>query len=719
MAADRGNARAEGLDIAARRRFLRLDDGVCARLGSLRAAVGAALPPIIEQLHAHIRTWPNLAVLLGGDDNVARLAGKQAKHWERLLDARFDEAYLEAAAAIGGAHRRMGLEPRWYLGAYCLAIEQLVAALAENHGAGEALADDIAAVLRAVFLDMDLALSAEPDAAGKNEVKHEMLAVTDTLERDLKVAVDEISAQVGRLAGVADNLTTIAEHVRAMSQAMSATVDTTASHVQTVAGAAEQFEASSREISSQVERATEITSEAAKQATATTTTVEALVQATGKIGDIVKLIRNISGQTRLIALNATIEAARADEAGKGFAVVATEIKSLARQTEEAIGSVAAQADAIRGATDGAGQMVGGIAKQIEAVCGISAQVTGSAGQQRRASTEILDSVGRLADDTRSVAAKARDLLADAETTEGTAKEVKGLASLVNVGIHDLHHRLAVILRTSHAGNRRREPREPLALRFSAQDPGLAMDGHTADLSPHGALLSEKGPDDLAGRKVDVTFERVGEIPCRVAAVSSGGIHLEFLATDDRQRAEIAGIVEEATATDTVYLAKCKDTAAAISKAFEKALAERAISEERLFDATYREIPGTDPRQYLNGASELTDRLLPTIIDTVKDSDPRIVGCGAIDRNGYIPTHNRDYSKPQRPGDRAWNTANSRNRRIYNDRTAILAARNTRPFLVQAYRRDMGGGRTLMHKEFNVPIMAAGKHWGSVRLTIRL
>jgi hypothetical protein len=35
-------------------------------------------------------------------------------------------------------------------------------------------------------------------------------------------------------------------------------------------------------------------------------------------------------------------------------------------------------------------------------------------------------------------------------------------------------------------------------------------------------------------------------------------------------------------------------------------------------------------------------------------------CVAIDRNGYLPVHNRIYAQPQRPGDVAWNTANSRN-----------------------------------------------------------
>jgi methyl-accepting chemotaxis protein len=160
-----------------------------------------------------------------------------------------------------------------------------------------------------------------------------------------------------------------------------------------------------------------------------------------------------------------------------------------------------------------------------------------------------------------------------------------------------------------------------------------------------------------------------------------------------------------------------DTAKQISTAFETAIGRGDIRLDQLMDENYREIPGTDPKQYMTSYVEFTDRILPPIQDPIQKTDPRIVFCVAWAKGGYLPTHNPNYRLPQGP-DPVWNNANCRNRRLFNDRAVKKVAANRKPFLLQTYRRDMGGGNFVLMKDLSSPIVVSGRHWGAFRMGFR-
>nr|WP_298690084.1 methyl-accepting chemotaxis protein [uncultured Dongia sp.] len=181
---------------------------------------------------------------------------------------------------------------------------------------------------------------------------------------------------------------------------------------------------------------------------------------------------------------------------------------------------------------------------------------------------------------------------------------------------------------------------------------------------------------------------------------------------------IAFIAESGIDTpDTPLIRAVVDTAAKITEAFEAAIQRGEITLDKFFDEKYREIPGTNPKQYLTDYVELTDRLLPPIQDPIQKIDPRIAFCVAWAKGGYLPTHNPNYR--QKPtNDPVWNSANCRNRRLFNDRAVQKVAANTKPFLLQTYRRDMGGGKFVLMKDLSAPIMIRGRHWGAFRMGFR-
>ncbi|MBT9371395.1 methyl-accepting chemotaxis protein [Rhizobium sp. CSW-27] len=170
--------------------------------------------------------------------------------------------------------------------------------------------------------------------------------------------------------------------------------------------------------------------------------------------------------------------------------------------------------------------------------------------------------------------------------------------------------------------------------------------------------------------------------------------------------------------DTPYIRTAMAVAADIGALFESCVRDGRIDMAALFDRHYQPIAGSDPQQYLTRFTPFTDAVLPAIQERVAASDERIAFCAAVDDNGYLPTHNARFSQSQRPGDVAWNTANCRNRRIFNDRVGLAAGRNREPFLLQTYRRDMGGGQFVLMKDISAPITVNGRHWGGLRLAIR-
>ncbi|MDK9722586.1 MAG: methyl-accepting chemotaxis protein [Rhodospirillales bacterium] len=182
---------------------------------------------------------------------------------------------------------------------------------------------------------------------------------------------------------------------------------------------------------------------------------------------------------------------------------------------------------------------------------------------------------------------------------------------------------------------------------------------------------------------------------------------------------MALVVANGLATpETPYVQMVRASAGMISKRFEDSVAKGEISLSDLFDDSYQEIPGSNPKQVKTRFTEFTDRVLPEFQEPIIARDPKILFCAAVDRNGYLPTHNKNYSQPQ-GNDPVWNTANCRNRRIFNDPAGIASARNTKPFLLKTYKRDMGGGRLVMCKECSAPIMIQGRHWGGLRLAFLL
>jgi methyl-accepting chemotaxis protein len=98
---------------------------------------------------------------------------------------------------------------------------------------------------------------------------------------------------------------------------------------------------------------------------ATATVVNRLGKRSHEIGQILKVIDEVTDQTSLLALNAAILAAQAGEHGKGFAVVAEEIKDLAERTAASTQEIAGLITSVQEETAESVQAMGRGLKAVE------------------------------------------------------------------------------------------------------------------------------------------------------------------------------------------------------------------------------------------------------------------------------------------------------------------------------------------------------------------
>jgi len=223
-----------------------------------------------------------------------------------------------------------------------------------------------------------------------------LLQLAARLESSVKTVADSVAGAANRVERSARSMAEAAETATGQASTVAAASEETSVSIQTVASAAEELAASIGELGRQAAGSASVAEGAVLEAGATSSKVEHLEAAAGRIGEVVKLISDIASQTNLLALNATIEAARAGDAGKGFAVVASEVKSLAAQTGRATDEITTQVTAIRTATQEVVSAIHGIKVTIAKISEIAGAMTASVDQQGQATQEIARNVQQAA-----------------------------------------------------------------------------------------------------------------------------------------------------------------------------------------------------------------------------------------------------------------------------------------------------------------------------------
>lgn len=143
-------------------------------------------------------------------------------------------------------------------------------------------------------------------------------------------------------------------------------------------------------------------------------------------------------------------------------------------------------------------------------------------------------------------------------------------------------------------------------------------------------------------------------------------------------------------------------------AFISAHHEDFESISNLFDKNYQSIPNTNPEKFDVSYRKQFQSKFQSAIDQLKKETGAAYSL-FVDTNGYLPTHHTGFSQ-EPTGNFETDLAKSRHMRIYNNSVAEQRrAKNTKPFLLQAYLRDTGE----ILNDLSLPVYVNGKHWGAL------
>ena len=165
--------------------FLNICEADQARLKRLRPLMEKNADPFVAAFYRHLLSFHPTRELLREPAVKDRLLLKQREYLLSLTEPSFDEDFERERRRIGEVHERIGLEPRWYLGAYSLYFSLLAPMVCEEFGPDHQTAlGHLISLQKLLTLDADLAME----------------SYIDRKQRELTYLADELATEGRRLS---------------------------------------------------------------------------------------------------------------------------------------------------------------------------------------------------------------------------------------------------------------------------------------------------------------------------------------------------------------------------------------------------------------------------------------------------------------------------------------------------------------------------------------
>ncbi|MFT5443366.1 MAG: signal transduction histidine kinase [Myxococcota bacterium] len=235
-------------DLAQLLAFFRIEADDLEALAELRPVFELHSDAMVERFYEHLDRFQETREMLADSNVRDRLRTAQRAYLMSLTDPVIDLTYLEQRSVIGMVHEKVGLNTRWYLGAYSLYFGTLMPLIADHLGDDSAaMQKTIIALEKRLLFDAELAIRQYIDRRELElrTLNQQLRAEGKSLTQEVEETHDDLRKSEVR-AQAAEQLASTATLISGLAHEIGTPMGVIRGHAEALGGAVEGERASWR-----------------------------------------------------------------------------------------------------------------------------------------------------------------------------------------------------------------------------------------------------------------------------------------------------------------------------------------------------------------------------------------------------------------------------------------------------------------------------------------